>query len=621
MEIQQNTRTVSLALGALGVVYGDLGTSPLYAVQQVLLHEAITEQSVFGVLSLVFWSLILVISTCYISVFLRANNDGEGGVLALLALLKRKLPNLPKSVLYMGMIGSGLLLGDGMITPAISVISAVEGLDMLSPHFSQAIVPISFTILFLLFTCQRYGIGRIGQFFGPVILLWFVTIAVLGIYNICQYPAILKAINPYYAWMFFQKSGWHAYAALSGIFLVITGAEAMYADLGHFGSRAIRLGWFVVALPALLLNYFGQGACALMQPDALANLFYATAPHWFVLPLLIIATLATIIASQAVIAASFSLVRQAILLELFPRLKILHTSAEEKGQVYVPAINYMLAIGTLLMVVVFKSSAALTAAFGMAINLVMLIVSILILYVAKHVWSWAASKVLAIFGPLIIVDCLFLGANLSKIHEGAWIPLVFGLLAFLLMTTWQGGMEVIRQYYFDKKPMSVTIQQLHRLNLQHVDDLIMIFVSDPYDKSGGGFYNYIKLNHILPRITLVVSVVIENFPFVKERDSIKLNTIGEGFFKVIIYYGFKQLIDIPHSLSLGQKRNVFPFNMEMTHLTYVVQNINISNAKFKFPLLYQWQKSVFRFFLRNSTVDSEFFRLPKSQTFSIGGFI
>ncbi len=353
MPNNDHKKIVTLSLGALGVVYGDIGTSPLYALQQTLSGLPITVENVFGVLSLVFWALIVVISTRYITVFLNANNDGEGGVLALVALLKRQGKKFPQLLFLIGIVGAGLLLGDGMITPAISVISAVEGLKVISPEFSHLIVPISFLILLVLFLAQRFGTGNIGFTFGPILLGWFMTIATIGAIAIFHYPMVIHAINPYYAFLFFYHGGWHAYLLLSGIFLVITGAEAMYADLGHFGKTPIRIGWLCVALPALLVNYFGQGANLLQNPSAISNVFYALSPSWFSYPLLIIATLATIIASQAVISASFSLARQAILLNVCPRLPIVYTSKEEQGQVYVPQVNLILAVGTLSLVAVF----------------------------------------------------------------------------------------------------------------------------------------------------------------------------------------------------------------------------------------------------------------------------
>lgn len=393
----------SLSLAALGVVFGDIGTSPLYALPAALHGLIINRENILGILSLIFWTLILVISTRYMSVFLNADNQGEGGVLALLALIKRKKTKFYPILFILAVLGAGLLIGDGMLTPAISVLSAVEGLKIITPHFSHFILPITFVILLILFLCQRLGTGKIGYSFGPILLIWFLIIAVLGIHRILENKVILYAVNPYYAVHFFYSNGLIGYKLLGGVFLVITGAEALYADLGHFGKYPIRLGWFVVVLPALVLNYFGQGAYLLESPTAVENPFYRMSPKWFDYPLIIMAALATIIASQAVISASFSLVKQAILLNLLPKFNIIQTSESEYGQIYVPQINFFLAVGTLFLVLFFETSSALAGAYGIAVNLVMIIVGILVMTVAHQQWKWSLLRVfLGILG--IYVD-------------------------------------------------------------------------------------------------------------------------------------------------------------------------------------------------------------------------
>ncbi|MCL9683134.1 potassium transporter Kup [Legionella maioricensis] len=617
-----NKRTVALSLGALGIVYGDLGTSPLYALHQVLTKVDNTPDHIYGVLSLVLWALVLVISTGYVTVFLRADNAGEGGILALLYLLKRKSKKFPRALFLMGVIGAGLLLGDGMITPAISVISAIEGLKIVSPDFSYLIMPASFVILLVLFLCQRFGTTVISFFFGPILLSWFFIIAILGIRAIVENPMVLKAANPYYALMFLYEGGWHAYFLLGGVFLVITGAEAMYADLGHFGKKPIRIGWFAVVLPALLLNYFGQGANLLSHPEAISNVFYSLAPSWFFYPLIVIATLATIIASQAVISASFSLTRQAILLDICPRLAIIHTSKEETGQVYVPMVNLFLAVGTLLLVVVFQSSNALAGAYGMAVNLVMLIVALLVLCVARQLWKWSYIKIGLIFFPLIFIDFMFLGANIPKIYDGAWIPLAFAAAISILMITWQKGMELIHSYFYkNKMPLSEVIKQLDRSKLNCIEDLTMIFVTDPYDNSGGSFFNYVKLNHLLPKATLVVKVIVEDFPYITEKNRYKLESLTEGYYHLSLHYGFMQTIHVPRTLDAGVKNNIFPFSLDVSKSTFLVEIIHISRGKKNYPKLLNWQKRLFSFLLRNSALDIEFFHLPRNQTISIGRYL
>lgn len=620
--LNKNNQTFALSLGALGIVYGDLGTSSLYALQMVLTKIAITHDNVLGVLSLVFWSLILVISTCYVSVFLRADNGGEGGVLALLALLKQHTKKLPNGLFMIGVIGAGLLLGDGMITPAISVLSAIEGLNVISPDFSNLVMPATFIILLILFLCQRFGTLKISFIFGPILLVWFIIIAVLGGVAIAHNPSILYAINPYYALIFLYHGGWHAYILLGGIFLVVTGAEAMYADLGHFGKNPIRIGWFAVALPSLLLNYFGQGANLLSHPEAASNLFYALAPSWFFYPLLIIATLATIIASQAVITASFSLARQAILLEICPRLSIIHTSKNEMGQVYVPQINLILAVGTLLLVLVFQNSEGLAAMFGMAVNLVMIIVAILVMYVASRIWHWSHTKILFTLSPLLAIELVFLGANLHKIYEGAWIPLLFAFFISTILLTWQKGMRLVRYSIYKKKtPFVEIIKHLDSTKWNSEDDLTMVFITDPYDNGGGGFLNYIKLNHLIPKKVLMVSVIIEDIPSVADINRFKIKKLTAGYYSLGIHYGFMQSPNVPNTLIKCNKMNLFPFTIDIIKTTFLVENINISPIKKGYPMLFQWQKKLFSALLRYSALDIDFFHLPQNQTISIGNYL
>ena len=466
-------------MGALGVVYGDLGTSPIYAFQQSISDIAITEVNILGLLSIIFWSLILVISTCYVTVFLKADNDGEGGVLALLALIKRQIKQYPKILFFLGVFGAGLLLGDGMLTPSISVISALEGLTAISPDFSHLITPIAFVILMGLFFCQKFGTGKIGFTFGPIILVWFFAIATLGVLSICKNPIVLKAINPYYAYFFAKANGLNFFPMLSGIFLVITGAEAMYADLGHFGKTAIRLGWFCVALPAVLLNYFGQGAYVLQHPESINNLFYSLSPSWFSYPLLILATMATIIASQAVITASFSLIHQAILLNIFPRLLIKHTSSKEKGQIYIPHLNLILAIGTLSLVLIFKKSSALAAAYGIAVNLVMIIVAILVICVARSYWRWSILKIVSVFSIFMCIDVLFLIANLHKVHEGGWIPLAIASGFAFIMFSWREGMLFLqKRYYQDKNSLTDLFAYIDSTQLVKLKEVTSVFITN-----------------------------------------------------------------------------------------------------------------------------------------------
>lgn len=608
-----------LALAALGVVFGDIGTSPLYALPASLHGLSITIDNVRGVLSLIFWVLILVISARYMSVFLRADNQGEGGVLALLALIKGKKTRFYPVLFLCSVLGAGLLLGDGMLTPAISVLSAIEGLNLISPQWTHYVVPITVIVLAILFLCQRFGTHKIGNSFGPIILLWFVVIGLLGAMRIMENPQIIYAVNPYYAVKFFQQNGWVAYRLLGGVFLVITGAEALYADLGHFGKWPIRLGWFTIALPALLLNYFGQGAYLIQFPQAIAHPFYALAPEWFAYPLLIIATMATIIASQAVISASFSLAKQAMLLDLCPRFPIIQTSTLKQGQVYVPKINVILTIGTLLLVLFFKNSIALAGAYGLAVNLVMLIVAILVITVAYQIWHWSIAKIIQVFSIFILIDLAFLGANSYKIPQGGWVPLVFAFTCIVIMLTWNKGVHLLRSsHYMAKVDLNEIIEEFNQSEMYYLPDSAAIFITDPYDQSGGSFLHHLKQMQILPENILIVSVVIEKYPHILQSDRFEVTEISERVYRLILHFGFMQIIDLPKILKYGNENNHLPFRLNIENVPYLVETIEINLTLKQHPGLFLWQKKIFKILLRNSAVDFKFFHLPHNRTISIG---
>lgn len=612
-------KKLPLSLAALGVVFGDIGTSPLYAIPASLHGLYINSANVLGVLSLIFWALLLVISTRYMSVFLQADNQGEGGVLALLALLKRKKTRYYQGLFLLGVVGAGLLLGDGILTPAISVLSSIEGLEIISTHFLPYVLPITVAILTVLFLCQRFGTGKIGHSFGPIILIWFMVIGILGAVRIFQTPNVLYAVNPYYAFEFFHNNGWTGYKLLGGVFLVITGAEALYADLGHFGKSPIRIGWFAVALPALLLNYFGQGAYLIQFPQAINNPFYAMSPSWFLYPLLLIATLATIIASQAVISASFSLARQAILLNLCPRFHIVQTSTIEHGQIYVPKINLIIAVGTLLLVLLFQRSLAMAGAYGIAVNMVMIIVSILVIMVAYQYWHWSKWKIARIFLPFVVIDFAFLGANCHKIIEGGWIPFVFALICAIIMLTWYQGIQILRaSHYINKVNLKEIINEFTHTDLNYLPDMSAIFVTDPYDQSGGSFLHYLKQVGILPEKILIISVIVEKYPFIAKSKSFEKVSISDNISRLILHFGFTQTIDVPKTLKEIDKIGGLPFPLDINHILYLVETIEIILTRKKHSRLFFWQKRMFKTLLRNSTVDYKFFRLPYTRTISIG---
>ncbi|MDB6097194.1 MAG: transporter [Francisellaceae bacterium] len=621
MALPAKNRVLALSFAALGVVYGDIGTSPLYAIRESLHHIPINSSNVLGVLSLIFWSLILIISLKYIVFILKADNGGEGGILALLALLKRKDEKAYNLFFYIGVLGAGLLLGDGMLTPAISVLSAMEGLEIISPQATPFILPLTIIVLGGLFSFQRLGTEKISHFFSPIILVWFFTLATLGMINILKYPSVLTAINPRYAIEFFKYNGLVGYTLLGGVFLVITGGEALYTDLGHFGKQSIRLSWFVIVLPSLLLNYFGQGAYLIQFPEAIINPFYSLAPSWFSYPLLILATLATVIASQAVISAIFSLVKQAILLNLYPRLSIIQTSKFKKGQIYVPQMNNLLAIGSILLVVIFKNSNALVNAYGIAVNLIMLSVTLMVTYLAYKQWQWSKLKIILIFSVFTSIDLIFLGANLQKMKFGGWIPLSIAIISVLIMISWKKGIEFLRaNYYIKKTDLKEIINQFDYFNLNYLPNSTVIFITDAYDRSGGSLLTYLKLTRILPEHVLILSVVIKNQPYIEKKERFKLTEYRKGISQLVLHYGFMDLIDIPQTLMVAQKMDIFSYSFDIEQATFLLENLNVKATIRKKSLPFFWQEKLFAFLMRNAAFDIDFFGLPYQRTLSIGTY-
>lgn len=615
--------SIGTTLAALGVVFGDIGTSPLYALKETLGDLPINEVDVFGVLSLIFWSLIIIISIKYLAFVFRADNEGEGGVLALLALLKQK-DNTQKPLFYLlAILGAGLLLGDGMLTPAISVTSAIEGLELLSSRFDDYITLLSCIILVLLFMAQSKGTSRIGAAFGPLLLLWFITIGTLGLTSIWQHPKVLAAVNPYYAINFFYENGWRAYILLGGVFLAVTGGEALYADIGHFGKNPIRYSWFFVALPALLLNYFGQGALLIINPKAIANPFYMLAPSWFFVPLIIISTIATVIASQAVISATFSLTKQAVLLGLYPRLPIIQTSHEHSGQIFIPQMNTFLMIGTLMLLFFFKSTDGLANAYGIAVNLDMLLVTAMVACAALTIWLWPMPKVLVIFGLFMMIDLAFLGANAHKFLTGGWAPVFFALIVAIVMHTWSRGLRYLRDhYYMQKDDLSKIMKQLHYKSLNHLPGLTAIFVTDVYDRSGGSFLHFLKLSRAVPENILIVNYTVENIPRVSVKKRFEIDTLDERICQLTLHYGFMDDISIPHALRQLIERKLLPFEFNVESATYLVEVPNVmASRKFR-SLHFFWQEKLFAFLMRNysANLNIEFYNLPYNRTIAIGTY-
>jgi KUP system potassium uptake protein len=620
---RENSTSFSLSLAALGIVYGDIGTSPLYAIRESLDGLPINLTDVLGILSLIFWSLIVVISIKYLVVLFRADNDGEGGILALLALLKQFLGDKARLTLLIGIFGAGLMLGDGMLTPAISLMSAIEGFYVIAPSLSNWVIPLTLIILIALFSVQSYGTEKIGFIFGPIIFIWFVILALLGTMQIAHNPIVIKAINPLYAIEFFREHGWKGYAHLGGVFLVVTGGEALYADMGHLGKNPIRISWFTVALPGLLLNYFGQGAYLLNHPEAIVNPFYLIAPTWFLFPLLIIATMATIIASQAVITATFSLTKQAVLLGLYPHLPIKQTSDVKQGQIYVPQMNFVLAIGTMLLVLTFKNSNALAHAYGIAVNLVMILTSMLIAYFAIKKWQWNTLAIIIMFSFFGVIDLVFLGANIQKILTGGWVPIVFALACAFIMYTWQSGMRYLSEnYYMKKGELAKILKQLDYKSITKLPGKTTIFISDTYDKSGGSFLHFLKFNQVLPEHILIVSYTVENIPYVSSANRFEVNCLNKNIYELTLHYGFMDTVSIPLALSDANVKNVLPFTFNIETVFYLMEIPTVLASRQKKTMAFYWQEKLFAFLVRNysTNINIEFYQLPYNRTMALGTY-
>lgn len=612
-----------LALAALGVVFGDIGTSPLYAFRETLLGHSIGTFDILGVLSLVLWSLILVISVKYLTLIIRADNDGEGGVLALLALLKRHHASLPSLFGITAIIGAGLLIGDGMLTPAISVLSAVEGMGMITPQLNEAIVPTAFIILLGLFALQSRGTHRVGSIFGPVLLLWFICLAVLGLRSIMHNPCVLGAINPYYAVQFLQFSGAKGFLILGGVFLVMTGGEALYADIGHFGKRPIRQCWFFIVLPSLVLNYFGQGALLLRHPEAINNPFYSLSPEGFMPAMVVMSTLAAIIASQAMISATFSLTKQALLLGYYPKLTIMQTSSEHAGQIYIPQVNVLLAIGTFLLVFVFRSSSGLAHAYGVAVNLTMLMVTIMVAFAARFVWQWSRLKTFGVFVWFVAIDLVFLFSNAHKILSGGWLPILFALFVLVLMLTWQQGIRYVRDYLLlQPDDLQKTIRQLHYRSVNKLKGLTAIFITDTYDRSGGSFLHFLKLSRAVPENIVILNYQVLNQPYVSIRERFSLEHTEQGIYELVLNYGFMDIISIPKALERVNQSKLFPFDLDVNSITYFVETPYIIASRQKRSLYFYWQERLFAFLMRNYSVNINiaFYKIPYNRTIAIGSY-
>ena len=612
-------RTALLTLGALGVVFGDIGTSPLYAMRESALAAGAgatpTPFAIMGALSLIVWSLIIVVTLKYVLLIMRADNEGEGGVLALAALAHRStgLGRWTKtSIGIVAIIGLALFYGDGMLTPAISVLSAVEGLKEGGPKFEALILPVSLIILVGLFLLQSRGTDRIGKIFGPVMVLWFAAIAVLGLLAILKAPEILKAVSPTYGIALFVREPWTAFVSLGSVVLSVTGCEALYADMGHFGRTPIRLAWLVVSLPALLLNYFGQGAALLLNPKDTPFAFYSIAPHWAHYPLVLLATIATIIASQAVISGVFSITRQAVQLGQLPRMEIKHTSETEAGQIYVPRINAMLCIGVVLIVLIFKSSDALAAAYGIAVTGVMVISTILVAVVAVRQWHWNKPVVYTIFGLFGIIDLAFLASNSLKIVEGGWLPLLVAAGVFVVMDTWRIG----RRIHLDKVrdsalPLQLVLDRADRVSQRVAGTAI--FLTPRLDIAPNTLLHSMKHYKVLHERIVLVTVVVENTPFVPDSRRVEVEKPGKGFFEVRIHFGFFENLDVPKAL---EKARPFGLVIDVDTSTFFVGRETLVAGEH--PGLRNWRIGLYTWLASNALAPARFYGLPPNRVVEFG---
>ena len=611
----------ALTIGAIGIVYGDIGTSVLYALKEVFAHGhvALTPDNIFGILSMFFWTLTIIVSLKYVMLVLRADNHGEGGTAALLALASNAVKDKPvmrRWLLLVGMFGAALFYGDGVITPAISVLSAVEGLEVVSPTFAQYVIPITLVILLLLFMVQKHGTGGIGRFFGPITMVWFVAIGVMGLMQIIGNPTILKALSPHYALWFMLDNIGISFIVLGSIVLCVTGAEALYADMGHFGIKPIRLAWFAVVMPALVLNYFGQGALLLTNPEAVKNPFYLMAPDWALLPMVGLATMATVIASQALISGAFSATKQIIQLGYLPRLQIFHTSDEETGQIYLPFINWSLFVAIVLAVVFFKTSGSLAAAYGIAVTGNMLITTILTFFVVRYAWNYPLWICAVATGIFFIIDFVFLASNLLKFIDGGWFPILIAGAIFALMVTWKEGRSMLRKkLQEDSIELKGFMDSVFVNPPARVDGTAVFLTAEPGTVPNALLHN-LKHNKVLHKQNLFVTVRSHEVPWIGEDKRLDVVDLGRQCWQVVIHYGFKNDPDVPQALqqlrSHGCETELMTTSYFLSRDT-VVPTIGSGMAI--------WREKLFAQMHRNASSAADFLNLPNNSVVELGSKI
>ncbi|MFO1097590.1 MAG: potassium transporter Kup [Xanthobacteraceae bacterium] len=614
---EKKNKLAGLLVTTIGVVYGDIGTSPLYAMKETFAGHhpmAVTSGNVFGVLSLVFWTVMLLVTVKYVLIIMRADNHGEGGSLALLALVTELTRGyrVAYPLTLLGIFAAALFYGDSMITPAISVLSAIEGLEVVAPELTAYVMPIAAVVLTALFAIQRHGTGAVGLMFGPVMCLWFATLAVIGIVNIGAAPEVLEAISPFYAVELIVNEPLMAFFALGTVVLAVTGAEALYTDMGHFGRFPIRLAWFAFVLPALLLNYFGQGALLLTDPLAIKNPFFRLFPDWMVLPMVALATLATVIASQAVISGAFSVARQAVQLGLLPRMVIVHTSDEAEGQIYVPFTNLTLYLSVMALVLWFQSSTNLAAAYGIAVTGTMMIDTILVTFVMLLLWRWHWAVVALLSGTLLLVDLAYFAGNIVKVFQGGWFPLFIGFLSFTVLTTWKRGRELVRKQLVAKSvPLDAVIHSLG----PHVARArgLAVFLTATTEGVPAALLHNLKHNQTVHERTLLATVTTAETPYVPDSERVTLTDLGSGFYRLIIRYGFMQSPDVPAALAACRSCGL---EFDLMRTSFFLSRETIVPSLY--PGMARWREILFAFMALNATSATKFFNIPTERVVELG---
>ncbi len=607
----------SLTVGSVGVVYGDIGTSPLYAFREAVNAATgggpVERATVLGVLSLIVWALIMVVTIKYVIVLLRADNNGEGGTLSLMALATRALGRRTNVLVVLGIVGAAMFLGDSMITPAISVLSAVEGLKLATPAFEHFVVPLAIVILFALFMVQSHGTARVASLFGPIMLIWFVSIAVVGLLHIRDDPGVLLALNPYYAVTFFASHGFIGLITLGAVFLVVTGGEALYADLGHFGRLPIQTAWLGLVLPCLLINYFGQGALVLAEPSAIANPFYRLVPEIALLPMIVLATAATVIASQAVITGAFSIVNQAIHLGLIPRLAIRHTSETQAGQIYIPRVNTMLLIGILLLIGLFRTSSELAAAYGIAVSTTMLVDGMLAFFVFYKLWQWKLWQAGLLVLAFVIVDGTFLIANLLKFLEGGFVPVLFGASMLVLILTWRRGTRLlIQKTRRTEVPLSTLLRSLERSPPHIVPGTAVFLTADPEFAPTSLLHN-LKHNKVIHEQNVILTIVTADTPRVPEDDRVRMTQVSEHFSTIVLTFGFMEMPNVPKALAIARKLG-FSFDIMSTSFFLSRRSLRPA-AKSEMP---SWQDNLYIRLAKSASDATDFFQIPTGRVVEVG---